>query len=338
MSLRLSALLLGAALTVPMMAKAATAPAKPAAPADRQILLQADAVDYDGDNQTVAAVGHVEIVDEGSILDADRVIYDQKTDKVTADGHVSLTDRLGNVAFSDHVVLTDHMREGALNGFGALIGKNGRLTAASAQRVGGTMVIAHQTNYSPCKICNQPGQKTPLWQVKSERVVYDQVAHRIHFTDATVDFLGVPILYAPFLTEPDPTVKHSSGFLTPDIGTETNVGYFARIPYYFSLSPENDLTIAPQVSTKGGELVETEYRQRWQDSGMWIQDSIAYNQDGGLGGHTAGPQFYDHLFGSGRFDIGDNWSAGFNAELTNNTAYMRFYDISFLDQIGRAHV
>jgi LPS-assembly protein len=98
MSLRLSALLLGAALTVPMTAKAATAPAKPAAPAERQILLQADAVDYDGDNQTVAAVGHVEIVDEGSILDADRVTYDQKTDKVTADGHVSLTDRLGNVA------------------------------------------------------------------------------------------------------------------------------------------------------------------------------------------------------------------------------------------------
>ena len=41
----------------------------------------------------------------------------------------AITDRLGNVAFSDHVVLTDHMREGVLNGFGALIGKNGRLAA-----------------------------------------------------------------------------------------------------------------------------------------------------------------------------------------------------------------
>lgn len=341
MSLRHTALirllLLGAALsplTMWMTADAATAPAaKPAAEQDRQILLQADEVDYDGDNQTVTAMGHVEIVDNGQILDADRVTYDQKTDKVTADGHVSLTDRLGNVAFSDHVVLTDRMREGALNGFGALIGKNGRLTAASAQRVGGTMVIAHSTNYSPCKICNQPGQKTPLWQVKSERVVYDQVAHKIHFTDATVDFLGVPILYTPVLTEPDPTVKHTSGLLTPDIGTQTNVGYFARVPYYFSLSPENDLTVAPEITTKGGDLVETEYRQRWQNSGMWLQDSIAYNPDGGLGGHAGGPQFYDHLFGSGRFDIGDGWTTGFNAELTNNTAYMRFYDISFLDRL-----
>ncbi len=336
MSLRLSALLLGAALSSLMVhqaARAAPVPAKPNPSADSQILLQADQVIYDGDSQTVAAVGHVEIVDQGRILDADRVTYNQKTDTVTADGHVSTTDRLGNVAFSDHVVLTDHMRDGVLNGFGALIGKNGRLTAASAQRVNGTMVIAHYTNYSPCKICNQAGQSTPLWQVKSERVVYDQVAHRIHFTDATVDFLGIPILYAPFLTEPDPTVKYSSGFLIPDVGNATNVGYFLRLPYYIALSPQNDLTVAPQFSTKGGELVETEYRERWQDSGMWLQDSIAYNPDGGLGGHTAGPQYYDHLFGSGHFDIGDGWSAGFSAELTNNTAYMRFYDISFLDRL-----
>ena len=61
--------------------------------------------------------------------------------------------------------------------------------------------------------------------------------HRIHFTDATVDFLGVPVLYTPFLTEPDPTVKYASGFLAPDIGTSTNVGYFARLPYYIALSP-----------------------------------------------------------------------------------------------------
>ncbi len=78
-------------------------------------------------------MGHVEIVDQGRILEADKVTYDQKTDQVTADGHVSLTDIRGNVAFADHVVLTDHMRDGALSGFGALIGKNGRLAAASAR-------------------------------------------------------------------------------------------------------------------------------------------------------------------------------------------------------------
>jgi LPS-assembly protein len=331
-------LLLGAAATPWIMGASAAQPSaapfgKTAPQPDRQVLLQADQVVYDGDNQTVAAVGHVEIVDEGRILDADRVTYDQRTDKVTASGHVSLTDRLGNVAFSDHVVLTDHMRDGALSGFGALIGKNGRLAAQSAERVGGTLVIAHYTNYSPCKICNQPGRKTPLWQVKAEKVVYDQVKHRIHFTGASVDFMGVPILYAPYLTEPDPTVKYSSGFLTPDAGTATSVGYFVRLPYYIAIAPTQDLTIAPEFTTQGGELVESEYRQRWENGGMWLQDSIAYNSSGGLGGRTPGPQYYDHLFGSGRFQIDNGWRWGFNTELTNNSAYMRFYDISYLDRL-----
>ena len=65
----LKLLLLGAALT-PWLAQAAAEaaaapPAKftrPAATADGQILLQADQVIYDGDSQTVSAVGHVEIV------------------------------------------------------------------------------------------------------------------------------------------------------------------------------------------------------------------------------------------------------------------------------------
>jgi LPS-assembly protein len=335
-------LLLGAALSpwlAQAAAEAATAPPKPARPAaDNQILLQADEIVYDGDTQTVSAVGHVEIVDQGRILNADKVTYNQKTDKVTADGNVSVTDTSGNVAFSDHVVLTDHMRDGALSGFGALIGKNGRLAAASAQRIGGTMVIANRTVYSPCKICNEPGNRTPLWQVKAEKVVYDQVKHRIHFSNATLELFGVPVLYTPFLTEPDPTVKYASGLLAPDVGNSTKIGYFARIPYYIALSPTNDLTLAPQFSTRGGELMQSEYRARWNNSGMWLQGSVAYNPNGGLGGND-GAQVYDHLFGSGRFALdngwanNDGWRVGFDTQLTNNSAYMRFYDISYLDRL-----
>jgi LPS-assembly protein len=296
------------------------------------VLLQTDQIIYDGDNQTVQAQGHVEIDDAGSILTADNVIYNQATDTVTAKGHVTLTDTNGNVAFVDHLVLTDHMRDGALTGFGALIGENGRLAAASAQRIDGHMVIANHANYSPCKICNLPGQRTPVWQVKSEKVIYDQNTHRIHFQNATVDFFGVPILYTPVLSEPDPTVRYTSGLLAPDVGTSTKIGYFARQPIYVALSDTDDATLAPMVTTKGGALLQGEYRARWNNSGFWLQGSAAYNGKGGLGG-SSGAQEYDHLFGSGRFALSDTWRTGFDTQLTNNTAYMRFYDLSALDRL-----
>src|SRR4051812_14616585 len=171
-------------------------PSPPQVPAGNgQVLLQADQIVYDGPNDMVAAMGHVEIVDDGRILLADQVSYDQKNDKVTASGHVSVTDSAGNVAFANQVELTDRMRDGALRGFGALIGKNGRLAAAGARRIAGHIVIAERAVYSPCRICNQAGQRTPLWQVKAERVIYDQDKHHIHFQDARVEFFGVPLLY-----------------------------------------------------------------------------------------------------------------------------------------------
>jgi LPS-assembly protein len=332
----LHAALATAALIYPVQSShaqpAASRPAAAARP-DSQILLQADQIVYDGDGQTVAAVGHVEITDQGRILIADNVTYDQKTDQVTANGHVSITDALGNVAFADHVLLTDHMRDGALNGFGALIGKNGRLAAASAQRVGDRFLIANKSVYSPCQICNQPGKRTPLWQVKSERVVYDQQRRRIHFSDATVEVLGVPVLYTPALTEPDPTVRYATGILAPDVGTSSTIGNFVRVPVYIALSDSNDLTLAPQLSSRGGGLVAGEYRQRWDNSGLWLQGTIAYNPYGGLNGPARVSQEYDSLFGSGRFMLDDTWRTGFDTQLTNNDAYMRYYDISYLDRL-----
>ncbi len=329
--LLLSAALAFLAVILPAQSSRAQGPAKPSEDSD-QALLQADEVVYDGDAQTVAAVGHVEIVDQGRILNADSVTYDQKSDRVTADGHVSVTDVSGNVAFADHVVLTDHMRDGALRGFGALIGKNGRLAAASAQRIAGRLVIANRAVYSPCKICNQPGQRTPLWQVKSERVVYDQEKHRIRFSGATLEFSGVPVLYTPVLTAPDPTVRYASGLLAPDFGNSTKIGYFARVPVYIALGSTTDATVAGMYATEGGEMIEGEYRARWNNGGMWLQGSLTYNPNGGLNGRP-GAQTYDHLFGSGRFGLGGNWRFGFDAQLTDNPAYMRFYDISFLDRL-----
>src|SRR6185312_4426809 len=299
---------------------------------DQPILLQADEIVYDSENHLVSAVGHVEIADQDRTLIADRVDYDQNTDKVTASGHVSIMDTKGNVAFADHVVLTDRMRNGALSGFGALIGKSGRLAARSAERVNGTTLIAHRTVYSPCKICQQQGQRTPLWQVKAERVVYDQVKHKVRFRNATVEVKGVPVAWMPFVSMVDPTVRYASGLLTPEVGNSTKIGYYTSLPVYISLSSSQDMTVAPMISTSGGELLEVEYRQRWNNGGFWLQGSGAYNPDGGLAG-TPGAQTYGHIFGSGRQELGGDWRAGFDLQGTSNSAYMRFYDISFLDRL-----
>lgn len=331
-AIRLAAL--GACALIPLMAQAAElrAPSLKPPAKDQPILLQADEIVYDSEAKTVSAVGHVEISDQDRTLFADRVDYDQDSDKVIARGHVTIADQKGNVAFADHVVLTDHMREGALTGFGALLGKTGRLAASHAERIHGDTVITHHTVYTPCKICQQPGRRTPLWQVRSERVVYDQTRHKVRFTNATIEVKGVPVAWLPTLSVPDPTVRHASGLLTPEFGTSTKIGYFTRLPVYIAISPSQDMTVAPMFSTSGGQVLEMEYRNRWNTGGLWLQGSGAYNPDGTLAG-TPGSQTYGHIFGSGRDQFNDTWRGGFDLQATSNSAYMRFYDISYLDRL-----
>ena len=336
-ALRIAALrfaALGACAMIPLIAQAAQIHATAIKPPDKNapMLLQADEMVYDSDGKTVSAVGDVEITDDDRTLLADRVDYDQASDKVIARGHVSMVDAKGNVAFADHVVLTDHMREGALSGFGALIGKTGRLSARNAERVNGTTVIAHRTVYSPCKICNQPGQRTPLWRVRAERVVYDQDKHMVRFKSATIEVQGVPMAWVPAFSVADPTVRYASGLLTPEVGNSTKIGYFTRLPIYVAISPSQDMTVAPMFSTKGGEVLEMEYRARGNNGGLWFQGSGAYNPDGGLGG-SPGAQTYGHIFGSGRQGFSDDWRVGFDVQATSNSGYMRFYDISYLDRL-----
>ena len=327
------AALTGCAL-IPLLAQAAQMRAPTIKPPDKNapFLLQADEIVYDSEKHVVSAVGHVEIDDPDRTLLAERVDYDQDKDVVTARGHVSVTDTKGNVVFADHVVLTDRMRNGALAGFGALLGKTGRLAATNARRVNGDTVIARHTVYSPCKICQQQGQRTPLWQVKAERVIYDQTKHKVHFRDAIIEVKGVPVAWMPAVTMSDPTVRYSSGLLTPEVGTSSKIGYFARLPVYVAISSSQDMTVAPMASTKGGEVLELEYRQRWNTGGFWLQGSGAYNPEGGLAG-SPGAQTYGHIFGSGREQFTDTWRAGVDVQATSNSAYMRFYDISFLDRL-----
>jgi LPS-assembly protein len=294
---------------------------------DGQMLVKSDRITYDTTTGLVTAEGHVEIDYNQRIVTADRVTYDGNKDIATADGHVVMMAPNGDVGFAEHAVLTDQMRDGVYDAFSSLIGKDSRFAAVRAVRTAqGTRTVATRAVFTPCKICNQPGKRTPLWQIKATRAVHSEITHRIVYTDAVIEFFGVPVAYTPYFSQPDPTVKRASGLLAPDLGTSTALGSFVRLPIYIALTDSQDFTIAPTLSTHGGELVEGEYRQRWDHGGMWLQASVANDPNSGLSGHQ--DQTFSSLFGSGTIPIDDEWHAGYDAQLTSNDTYLSLYNIS----------
>ncbi|HEY1638763.1 MAG TPA: LPS assembly protein LptD [Rhizomicrobium sp.] len=325
---------------------------KPNALADSQALLgkpggtgliRADEVTYDTTTKVMTATGHVEIDYNGRILLADKVTYDQVKDVATADGHVSVLEPNGTVAFADHAVLTDKMRDGVAEGFSALIGKHGRFAAIHATRTAnGTILTGFHGVFSSCKVCNQPGQRTPLWQVRADRIVWNQVEHEIVYHDAVFELFGVPVGYTPYFSQPDPSVKHKTGLLAPELGSSSVLGYLARVPVYVAFSDSEDATISPMFTSKAGVLLEGEYRERWDNGGMWFQGAVAYNPNAVTGNQQQvnGALVPDEhvwnssLFGSGRIPLADNvWKLGFDAQLTSNNTFLKRYELSILDRL-----
>ncbi len=293
------------------------------------VLLQADEAIYNTATNVVTARGHVEIANDERVLQADSVTYDPNTDLVTADGHVNVLEADGNVEFANHLTLSKDMAEGAAQGFAALIGPNGRFVAVTGERHQGRYLVGHRAVFTPCKVCAK--EPVPLWQVKAVRIVHDNVKKEIVYHDATFEFMGVPVFYSPYLSQPDPTVKHQSGLLIPSLGDSKYLGAFARIPVYIALSDSEDVTVEPLITSTAGNVLEAEYRERWGVGGMWLQGSFGYNPVAPMG---AGP-WEGSLFGSGRIPITDIWRVGFDAQLTSNDTYLRRYDFSGESNLDR---
>src|SRR3984893_18995069 len=222
---------------------------------DQPVLFIADEIQQDEQLGLVVAKGHVEFSQKDQTLLADVVTYNQKTTLVTASGHVSLLDPSGAVAFGDYMELSDDLRDGFIQNVRAVLSDRSRAAGNVGRRVGGNITEMRRAVYSPCDLCAENPTAAPLWQLKAERMVHNKTRQIIEFYDATMELWGIPVLYTPYLSEPDPSVKRMSGFLAPLFGHSSSIGDFFRVPYYFVLDTDKDLTLEPVVTTDAGAAI-----------------------------------------------------------------------------------
>lgn len=75
-------------------------------------------------------------------------------------------------------------------------------------------------------------------------------------------FMGVPVLYAPWLSFPV-SEDRKSGFLVPDLGRSERSGTDFGLPYYWNMAPNYDAVITPRLLSKRGLQIGTLFRYLW---------------------------------------------------------------------------
>lgn len=313
--------------------KAGAAPGQKPFEDSGQILMQADDLNYDRTRRVVTADGHVEVAYGLRVLTADRMTYDENTGVVTADGHVALLDVDGDVVFGDHMVLRDELKDGVIDTLSVLMTDDSRMAGNRATRLDGNITVINKGVFSPCKICSVVDDKQPLWQIKAFRVTHNKEKQQLIYEDAYMEFLGVPVAYFPFFSQPDPTVKRRSGFLSPAFGSSTQLGATLKTPYYLDLGPSMDATLTPWFTAKQGLVYQGQFRQRTETGAYSFDGTANFPKDPSADGMPGDRSFRGSLFGEGEFKAPDNWGYGFKAQMTTDDTYMRQYDINSLTSL-----
>ncbi|MCF8496230.1 MAG: LPS assembly protein LptD [Alphaproteobacteria bacterium] len=306
------------------------APKKEEEPVD----FEADRFEHDDQNEVITASGGVHMVQAGRTLEADKVVYNLKTDTVMAYGHVVLTEANGDVHRAEEVQLENEFKNGVVKDLHSVLADGSRFAAVEGVRTDGKKTAMEDASYTPCDLCKNHPDRPPVWQIRASEVTHDEESRSVSYRNARFETYGIPVLYTPYFSHPDGTIKRKSGFLAPSAGYKSRLGGFARSSYYWDIAPDKDATFGVQAMTKENPLALGQWRQRWDAASLSLDGGVTYSaRTDRIGGEDVrrDDELRGHVLADGLWDMTDQWRSGLNIEWATDEQYMRQYDITDRD-------
>ncbi len=166
--------------------------------------------------------------------------------------------------------------------------------------------------------CNTENKKCPGWELQSEEFVHDKKNKVFEYKNSWLKVLDKKIVYFPFFSHPDPSVDRKSGFLTPVYGSSNNFGSWINIPYFKVINEEKDLTFNPRIYADDKIILQSEYRQAFENSNL-ISD-FSYNHDG--------KNTNTHLFAKMNGSLSPKTKYDFKYQDVTNDNYLKIHSLS----------
>ena len=288
--------------------------------------LTANYIEYHNEISLISAIGDVEIINGIQVLRADKVTYDQVNDYILAEGNVSLNDSKDNIFFSDKMELQGDLKKGVIKNFNSILSDGSSLSASLIIRDDINGNELEKVIYTKCKPCEDDKTEPPIWQLralKSKQNIEDGI---ITYENAILDVYGLPIFYIPYISHADPSIKKSSGLLSPKLTTNTIFGFSYSQPYYYALSNHNDLTITPTMTSNEGPIIETKYRSFRSKGSSLIKTSFTRGSHTNIEGKESN-KFRGHVDFKIAERVNKTWTVGLNAIRASDFSYINRYNM-----------
>ncbi len=184
---------------------------------------------------------------------ADQLQYFQDTQHINAQGGVILQQQGSSVSGPRLQLNLD-------TNIGSMEQPNFYFTENAARGSADKMDIRDKKHYSFVKAsyttCPADDQD---WQLKMSGLSIDRDSQIGTARNTWVEFMSVPILYTPWM-DFALNDQRKSGFISPIFGGTVNGGSEITVPYYWNISANRDVTIAPRIMLKRGLMLNNEFR------------------------------------------------------------------------------
>ena len=281
---------------------------------NNDIEITADKIELLDNGNKIKATGNILIQTENYLSSTDNLIYDKSKEKVKTSGNIIIKDKLENYYYFDKFISD--------KGFSKASGTNAKIRLNDGSRIVGKSFIRTDSNinqinnaiYTPCLQKNYITENCPGWKLSAKKVVHDVEKQNIYYEGATLSILNVPVLYSPFFSHPDPSVKKRSGLLIPSVSSDNNLGTTFSIPYFFNLSSNYDVTLTPSIQSKADDYYSINYR--------YLTKNHQFNIDSSISNDESNTGTKNHIFVNGGVKILFG-KFDYKIQTSNNDTYLR---------------
>jgi LPS-assembly protein len=305
--------------------------------------ISSDKIIYNKTNQILKTFGNSKFTDsKNRTLTAENFEYDLEKKIITAESKVKFLDNYKNIYYFSKLNADDKFSEIIGYNLNSDLNKEkfqskDKFNEFVEPKLSGKEVtikdnitIIKNGKFTSCKSTNE-GEGCPYWSLNANLITHDKENKKITYNNATLDLNNIPILYTPYFSHPDPSVKREAGFLAPSFSSlGSDIGPTIKVPYFYPISQSADFTISPVYYFKQNPLLLGEYREKFNNGDLSIEGSFTEGYKEITATQTDGSRY--HLYGNLNLNFTDKVldESELNAKIqrVNNPTYLRVNKIN----------
>ncbi len=284
--------------------------------------LIADSIAIDAEGN-LTAKGHVEIHHNQTILKAQEIYYLRSSDKLSAKGPLILIDRNGNETEAENAIFTNDFQEAVLLATRVMLKNQLEISAEKLEYLVDKKSDFSEVFATSCKTCKD---EKPFWLIKAKRVTHNEELKTIYFFEASLEILGIPAFYTPYISIPDPTANRALGFLAPEFLSNSRLDFGVKLPFFIPLDVDKDIKFTPFI-TPQTSTIETRYRQAFEKGNLNVDSSLTRDT---LGDN----QFRGYISINGDFNLDNGYILNYTVERVSDSAYLGDYGYTAQNELS----